>query len=264
MGRLREEIEDRIETRSLLMLAVVAWISIEAFDAAPEQLAATTIGSAIAGGAGLVADAFDLQDGVRTSGLGLASLFGGAALFAAEGAVVLPAALGLVGLWLAVDGAQSLRHAGIEEPAEAQPDGEAVYRRYLRRRIRELLSDRSRSRTELHEAMDADADDIDAALAELRERDLVSLRGGVYHRDTPETPGRLARGRNWLAGIARRLGRPVTVEFRDDDPYGEREETTPDTATSHGEWGSRSTEDTPDDGTESVADEERVRQRERE
>jgi hypothetical protein len=264
MGRLREEIEDRIEVRSLLTLAGFAWVSVEMFDTAPEQFVATLVGSGIAGGAGLVADAFDLQEGVRYGGLGLASLFGGVALFVARGAVALPAALGLVGGWLVLDGAQSVRHAGIEKQDDAQPDGMAVYRGYLRRRIRERLGDRPRSRTELHEAMDADPDDIDAALAELRERDLVSLRGGVYHRDAPESPGGVTRARNWLGGGVRRLARPVTVEFRSDDPYGEREEPTPDAATSKREWRNRSKTVPSDERTESSADRERERQRERE
>ncbi len=272
MGRLRKEIENRIDARSILMLAVVAWMSVEVFDAAPEQFAATLIGSAIAGGAGLVADAFDLREGVRYGGLGLASLFGGVTLFLAEGSTLIPAALGLVGVWLALDGVQSVRHGGIDERGDPQPDGEAVYRQYLQRRIRELLGDRSRSGTELYEAMDADTEDVDAALAELRDRGLVSLRGGVYHRSTPDSPGRLARGRNWIAGSLRRLAQPVTVEFHDGDPYGETEETRADTATSNGGWDGRSTdersgggaESVADDGDEPVADEGRVRQHERE
>lgn len=268
MGRLREEIENRIDARSILMLAAVAWMSIEVFDAAPAQFAATLIGSAIAGGAGLVADAFDLQEGVRYGGLGLASLFGGVALFVAQGSVLIPAALGLVGVWLALDAVQSVRHGGIDERDDPQPDGEAVYRQYLRRRIRELLGDRSRSGTELYEAMDADTEDVDAALAELRDRNLVSVRGGVYHRDAPESPGRLARGRNWIARSLRRLARPVTVELHDGDPYGETDETDADTATSNGGWNGRSTnewsgdgaESVVDDGKESGADEGRLRQ----
>lgn len=268
MGRLREEIEDRIEVRSLLVLAGFAWVSIEVFDAAPEQFAATLVGSAIATGAGLVADAFDLQEGVRYGGLGLAGLFAGVALFVANGAVALPAALGLIGLWLVLDGVQSVRHGGIGKPAETQPDGAAVYQAYLRRRIRGLLGDRPRPRTELHEAMDADPDDIDAALAELQERDLVSLRGGVYHRDAPESPGGIARARAWLIKSVRRVARPVTVELRDDDPYGKSEKREHDTATSNGEWGSRSkrvsSDERSDERTESVADRERMRQRERE
>jgi hypothetical protein len=251
MGRLREAIENRIEARSLIVLAGFAWVSIEVFDAAPAQFAATLIGSAIAGGAGLVADAFDLQEGVRYGGLGLASLFGGVALFLAEGSTLIPAVLGLVGAWLALDGVQSVRHGGIEAQEDPQPDGEAVYRGYLRRRIRKHLGDRSRSRTELYEAMDADTADIDAALAELRDRDLVSLRGGVYHRDTPESPGRLARGRNWVVASLRRLARPVTVELHDGDPYGETDGMEADTGTSSGEWGGRSTGDSSGDGTRS-------------
>jgi hypothetical protein len=264
MGRLREEIEDRIDGRSILMLAVVAWVSVEAFDAAPEQFGATMIGGAIAGGAGLVADAFDLQEGVRYGGLGLASLFSAVALFVAEGSTLIPAALGLIGVWLVLDGVQSLRYGGIGERDDPQPDGEAVYRQYLRRRIRELLGDRSRSRTELYEVMDADTEDIDATLAELRERDLVSLRGGVYHRDAPESPGGLARARNWLIRSCRRLAQPVTVAFRDDDPYGQTEKAGADTGTSSREWGGRSTEHASNDRTESVAEERPTKQRERE
>lgn len=264
MGRLRNEIENRIDGRSILMLAVVAWISVEAFDAAPEQLAATTIGSAIAGGAGLVADAFDLQDGVRYGGLGLASLFGAVALFVAEGSVLVPAGLGLAGVWLALDGVQSLRHGGIDEREDTQPDGEAVYQQYLRRRIRSLLGDRSRSRTELHETMDADPEDIDAALAQLRDRDLVSLRAGTYHRDTPDPTGRLTRVRNWLVGSARRLARPVTAEFRSDNPYGEAGKTRDVTPRSHGGRRDRPTGGSATDGTESAAEEERLKQREQE
>lgn len=263
MGELREELEDRIGARSFLAFSVLAWVSIEAFDTAPEQFAATLVGSGIAGGTGLVADAFDLRKGVRTGGLGLASLFGGAALFVARGAVALPAALGLVGGWLVLDGVQSVRHGGIEKPVETQPDGEAVYRAYLRRRIRELLGDRSRSRSELHEAMDADPADIDAALAELRERDLVSLQAGTYHRDAPESPGGLTRARNWLLRSVRRVAQPVTVAVRDDDPYGNGKQTDPDTATSKTEWSSRSNT-VSEERTESAADRERASQRERE
>jgi hypothetical protein len=279
MGRLREEVENRIEVRSLLVFAGFAWVSIEVFDTAPEQFAMTLVGSAIVGGAGLVADAFDLQEGVRYGGLGLAGLFASAALFVAEEAVALPAALGLVGLWLVLDGVQSVRHGGIGKPAETRPDGAAVYQAYLRRRIRGLLGDRPRPRTELHEAMDADPDDIDAALAGLRERDLVTLQAGAYHRETPASPGRLARAQKWLGRSVRRVARPVTVAVRDDDPYAKSE---PNTAASNGEWGSRSktvSSDgrsetvSPDERTKSVSSDERtesavdrgrVRQRERE
>jgi len=219
MRRVREELEDRIGAKTPVLLAVVAWVSVGVFGTAPEQFAATLIGGAITGVAGLVADAYDLRSGVRQAGLGLTALFGATALFVAKGSILLPAALGLIGAWLALDGAQSLRHGGIGERNDPQPDGETVYRVYLRRQVRERLGDRPRSGTELREAMDADAGDVDAALAELRERDLVSLRGGVYHHDTPDSPGRLARARNRVVGGLRRLGRPVAVEFRDDDPY---------------------------------------------
>jgi hypothetical protein len=220
-GRLREEITNRLDSGSLVALGVVVWLSIEVFDTGPARFAATLAGSAITGAAGLVADAYDLRDGVRQGGLGLASVFGALVLVAAGGSGALSVVLGLVGAWFVADGAQALRHAGIDAPDETTPDGETVYRQYLRRRTRELLGERSMTRGQLHQAMDADPDVVDAVLAELRLRDLVTLEAGVFRRTSPERPGRLTRVRNAIGRGIRRIARPLTVEFRNDDPYAE-------------------------------------------
>jgi len=105
---------------------------------------------------------------------------------------------------------------------------------------------------------------LDAALAELRERDLVSLRAGTYHRESPKSPGRLTRVRNWLVGTARRLARPVAAEFRSDNPYGEAKRTGVDTARSHRGSRDGSTEASSNDGTGSIAEKKHLKQRERE
>jgi hypothetical protein len=182
MERIREELEDRIEARSLFVLAVVAWISVEVFNTASEQFAA--------------------------------------ALFVAEGSTLLPAALGLIGAWLALDGVQSLRHAGLDASPERSPTGKEVYRQYLARRIRELLRERPRSRSELCEAMDAEDETVDSVLADLREQDLIAIEAGVYRATTPSDPGALERIRRPIEKSARRLARPVAVEFGA-DAYGE-------------------------------------------
>lgn len=212
MAALRDEVSQRIDAYSVATVAGLLYLSVVVFDAPLEQLGATAVGSGIAGSANVIADAYELQDGTRRLGLGLASLFGAIALFVAEGTVGLPAALGTVGVWLALDGAQSLRHAGVKAPSDQPPDGETVYRQYLARRIRKLLEQQPRSRTELVEAMDADESDVVATLESLRERDLIERQAGVYHRRSPARPDRLTRVRQSLEAGLRRFARPVAVE----------------------------------------------------
>jgi hypothetical protein len=221
MGGLVEAIRERVSLRAVLAVASLWVLSTVVFDAQATQFAATLAGSAISGVANLLADAYDLRRGVRTAGLGLATLFGAALLAGLGESVGVPAVLAVAGVWLALDGVQSLRHAGLDAPPERPPTGKEVYRQYLARRIRRLLREQPRSRSELREAMDAQDEAVDAVLADLRERDLVAIEAGVYRATAPSKPGRLARIRSTIAKSARRLARPVAVEFRSDAAYGD-------------------------------------------
>jgi len=242
MGRLAETLRERVGPRVLFGLAGLWFLSTVVFETPTTQFAATLAGSAIAGGANLLADAYDLRSGVRTVGLGLAALFGAGLLVSVAESTAVPAALAVAGSWLTMDGVQSIRHAGLDAPPEEPPDGEEVYRQYLARRIRRLLREEDRSRPELRAAFDAADATVDAVLSDLRERNLVAVQAGGYRATAPGRPGTRGGIANTLARSARRLARPVTVEFRPGVAYGDGDEADPGGSpdSSRGNHGERS------------------------
>jgi len=154
---------------------------------------------------------YDVRQSVRNAGFGVYALIGGAAMALSDPNVgALPVAFLLVGAWFVVDAVQTVRHDGATED---QPTGREVYHDYVGRRVREALDDGPRTRRELSEALDADDEAVDAALAKLESRGVVVREGSAIRLDDTDDGGIAAR----VAGLARRIARPVTLELGGDD-----------------------------------------------
>ncbi|MFB6179467.1 MAG: hypothetical protein ABEI77_07075 [Halorientalis sp.] len=223
MAPLRATLRERLGFRSVATLGIFLVVMMTVFDEPPVQVATSLLMSGITEGAGLVADSYDLGEGVRRLGFGLSMLFWAAVLIVVPGERTIAAGVCIVGVWLVADSIQSLRHGGIAAEANEPADGQVVYRQYLERRVLEALGDQSRSRVELLAAFEADAADVERALADLRDQGLIEQSGGVYHKPTTARNGPIGRAKNGLvafavrvAGLVRRVARPITIEFGDE------------------------------------------------
>jgi hypothetical protein len=213
-----EALRDRLTLRSAVSwLAVIVGFHVF-FDASLPQLATTAAVSGLAGVSEAAVEAYDLRESVGHAGVGAASAFSAAMLFAFDdGSIAVPAALLLGGGWVVFDAIQTVRHEGATVP-ETTRDGHEVYREYVGRRVHEALKERPRTRRELKADLDVDDESLDAAVDRLRDRDVIERSGSEF--DVAPTPERNAVGHAFdaVGGVARRIARPVTLEFADEGP----------------------------------------------
>ncbi|WP_436911089.1 MFS transporter [Halosimplex marinum] len=207
---LREALRDRLGFWPALQWIAVGAVLWHLLDPSPAQFVTTAVSMAVFGLSELVTDVYDVRQSVRNAGFGVYALVGGAAmlLLGDSGLVALPVAFLLVGAWFVADALQTVRHEGATED---EPTGREVYRDYVGRRVHEALDDGPLTRRELSEALDADDEAVDAALAKLRSRGVVVREGSAFRVADSDDDGVAAR----VAGLARRIARPLTLEFGD-------------------------------------------------
>ncbi|QLH81041.1 MFS transporter [Halosimplex pelagicum] len=208
---LREALRDRLGFWPALQWLVAGAVLYYLLDPSPAQFVTTTVSMAVFGLSELVTDVYDVRQSVRNAGFGLYALVGGSAMLVlGSESTWLPVGFVLVGAWFVVDAVQTVRHEGATED---EPTGREVYHDYVGRRVHEALEDGPRTRRELSEALDADDEAIDAALAKLRSRGAVVREGSAFRIDDADDGGVTAR----IAGLARRIARPLTLELGGDD-----------------------------------------------
>ncbi|MFB6150467.1 MAG: MFS transporter [Haloarculaceae archaeon] len=212
---LLETLRERLHLRTVLgWLGVLALVHF-GFGSSLPQVATTAAVSGVVGLNELLSDAYDLRDSVGHAGVGVAAVVSGVGLLAFdEGAAWLPLGFVLVGGWFVLDAVQTVRHEGATE-AQTTRDGREVYRDYVARRVHETVRERSLTPRELGDELDADDEDVEAAVERLRDRGAVE-RVGSELRPASDERGRLARVRERAATVARRIARPVTIEFGSD------------------------------------------------
>lgn len=204
---LREALREQVTLRAVAQWLVAGGILYFLLDPAPIQFITTTVSMGIFGLSELVTDVYDVRRSVRNGGFGVYALVGGAAMVLSDPNVVaLPIAFLLVGAWFVVDAVQTARHEGATED---QPTGREVYHDYVGRRVHEALEDGPRTRRELSEALDADDEAVDAALAKLQSHGTVVREGSAFRLDDTDDGGMSAR----VVGLARRIARPLTLEL---------------------------------------------------
>lgn len=207
---LRERLDRRTVGKALLLTLVLAWIT----EQNPGNVLLTFLLSVVlVSGPEVVADAYDLRGEIQSVATGLFVVASGVALavLGSSGrALAMGALFAVGGAWLLLDGVQTLRHEGVREPESTTPTGDEVYRQYLAERIRDRLRDRPHTRRELRETFEETPEAVDGALDLLRERGLVTQEGSAFVPVEQPDPGPVERA-------ARRLARPVTLEFRDDE-----------------------------------------------
>ena len=209
---LVDALRERLDFQTVLTgIALLAGLRL-LFDVSAAQLAVTAAMGALSGLAEVTTDAYDLRESVKHGWFGAVGLVGGGAmaLFAGESAWVGFVFLAL-GAWFVADAVQTVRHEGATVES---PDGRTVYQDYLARRVDELVAEQPRTRRELHEAMDADPGDIDAAVDRLEDRGVVTWAGSEL-RPVDDDPGAVGRLRDRLGALARRVARPVTLELHE-------------------------------------------------
>lgn len=217
LAPLRDALEERLTARSVGVAFVFAAGFHHFFGASPTQVAATMLVAAVVGLGDAAGDAYDVREAVAHGWNGALAFAGTGLLYALgeDPPLWFLALFGSVGAWFLADAVQTARHEGVVE-RERERDGREVYHEYVARRVHETLDERPRTRRELHDALDADAADVDAAVADLRERGVVVEKGSELRLDeTDESTGE--RIANRLAGLARRIARPVALEFRESD-----------------------------------------------
>jgi hypothetical protein len=208
---LREALREQVTLRAVAQWLVAGAVLYHLLDPAPAQFVTTTVSMGIFGLSELVTDVYDVRRSVRNAGFGAYALVGGAAMALSDPSVLaLPVAFLLVGAWFVVDAVQTVRHEGATED---EPTGREVYRDYVGRRVREALDDGPRTRRELSEALDADDEAVDAAIAKLRSRGVVVREGSAFRAVDPDDEGMTDR----VADLARRIARPFTLELGGDD-----------------------------------------------
>ncbi|ELZ29593.1 hypothetical protein C475_01551 [Halosimplex carlsbadense 2-9-1] len=207
---LRDALRERVTVWATLQWAVALAVLYHLLDPSPAQFLTTTVSMGVFGLSELATDVYDVRQLVRNAGFGVYALVGGAAmLLSGPNVVAFPVAFLLVGTWFVLDAVQTVRHEGATED---EPTGREVYHDYVGRRVREALDEGPRTRRELTEALDADDEAIDAAVETLESRGVVVREGSAIRAVDPDDDGIAAR----VAGLARRIARPLTLEFRDE------------------------------------------------
>ena len=208
---LREALREQVTLRAVAQWLVAGGILYFLLDPAPIQFITTTVSMGIFGLSELVTDVYDVRQSVRNAGLGVYALVSGAVLLLLgdPNVAALPVAFLLVGAWFVVDAVQTARHEGVTED---EPTGREVYHDYVGRRVHEALEDGPRTRRELSEALDADDEAIDSAVAKLQSRGAVVRESSAFRLDDTDDGGIADR----VAGLARRIARPLTLELGGD------------------------------------------------
>ncbi|WP_226023029.1 MFS transporter [Halomicrobium salinisoli] len=211
---LRSELEERLSLRSIAFWLVFLAGFRVVFDASVPQLAWLTTTAVVGGLAEIAVDAYGVRDDVRHLGFALTALVGGGALLVLDGGPAwVSAGLLVAGLWVCLDVVQTLRHEGVTVDDEPR-DGHEVYRDYVARCVRRALRKRPRTRRELVDDLAADAADVDAALDRLADEGAIERRGSELRVVESTEPTGLAAVADRLRSVARRLARPVALEFR--------------------------------------------------
>lgn len=223
---LSEVVRDRLTAWQLAQAAVALGLLWVVLDPSVAQFAVTVVSTLVLGATSVIREAYDLRESVTNVGFGVLALLsgGGMAAFDAAGGLGLPALFLLAGVWFLADGVQTLRHEGVTRD---RPDGHDVYQQYVRRRVAETLEERARTRRELVDALDADADRIGAAVETLRDRGVVTRVGSELRVDRRDG-GRLDSVRRTTTAAASRLARPLTLELGEGGGSGSRTTTTTD------------------------------------
>lgn len=212
---LVDALRERLELRPVLVwLALMAGLYF--LGTPPLQLATTTVMSGVIGLCSVIADSYDLRESVRHVGFGAAMVLGGGGLLVFdESSVLLPVTFLLLGGWCILDSVQTVRHEGVIDP-EVTRDGHDVYHDYVARRVHETLKERSQTRRELGESLDADDEAIDMAIERLLDRDVIKRTGSEFRVSLAEDRSSLDHAYAWVAGMVRRIARPITIEFERD------------------------------------------------
>lgn len=268
---LSDAVADRLTIRALTETALalgVLWVVLEP---SPLQFVTTLVSVGVVAATDVVGDAYDLRESVRHAGLGVYALLGGLGMVVLPGtalvessadatgpeALAVPVLFLLAGLWLVVDAVQTARHLGATRDT---PDGRAVYREHVRHRVREALAERPRTRRELLEALDADADHVTTAVQTLRDRGVVARSGSELRLATESRDeGRLDRLRDRLVAVGRRLARPITLErghptAESDDANLSTDRTAPSPGTDGTDPSSDGTDSSVDSASQSADD----------
>ena len=263
LAPLRDALEERLTARSVGVAFVFAAGFHHFFGASPTQVAATMLVAAVVGLGDAAGDAYDVREAVAHGWNGALAFAGTGALYALgeDPPLWFPLLFGSLGAWFLADAIQTARHEGVVERAR---DGRAVYRDYVARQVHETLDERPRTRRELHGALAADDETVDAAVADLRERGVVVEAGSELRLDeSEESLGERVASR--LGSLARRIARPVTLEFRgkSDEP-GSESVKIPDTDSETDAFAGADRDTANRDATASGTDDDRERELSRE
>lgn len=210
---LPETVRERLTLRAVGTWVVAVGVLWLLTDRAPIQFAASVAAMAAFGAVEVLSDAYDLRASVARVGVGAYATISGTAMLAVGGTTAwLPLVLLAFGGWFVLDAVQSIRYEGAT--VEDEPlDGRQVYHDYVGRQIHETLDERPRTRRELGDLLDAEADAIDAALGKLLARGVVVRAGSELRVRPPDDRSFPERARDRVVGIARRVARPATIGF---------------------------------------------------
>jgi len=205
LDRFRDRLPESVKTAAVS--AGVAALLGNPLTEVAAVAAAVTLGFVALTALGVERGALAPDPPLSTALGGAVSLVVGGLLFTG-GRSVLGAGFLAAGGWSLLDAVQSARH-GVPPADDAESTRKA--HEHTAERLHERIRERPRTRRELRAESTADPAAVDAALHTLRERSAVRKRGAEFH-DAPE-PGWHERGRKWLSGVARRIARPVALEF---------------------------------------------------
>jgi hypothetical protein len=210
---LQEAVRERLTLRAVVYFLVAIAILRVVVDASVPQLAVTAVLSLVTGAADVVRDVYDVRQSVTGAWAGVVAVVGSGVLIGlGEGPLWFSATFLVAGAWFLLDAVQTVRHEGLTED---EPTGREVYRNYVGRQIHETLDEHPHTRRELFDALDADDETVAAALDRLRERGVVVQEGSEFRLDASEDDGGALAGiRGTLAGLARRIARPVALELK--------------------------------------------------
>jgi len=209
---LRDAVAERVTLTQVGTALVLAVALHQLFGVSLPQVAIATVVTAVVGLGDVAREAYDVREAVAHGWNGALAFAGTGLLYALgeDPPLWFLAVFGSIGAWFLADAVQTARHEGV---IERERDGREVYRDYVARQVHETLDERPQTRRELHDALDADAETVDAAVADLREREVVAEVGSELRVDeSDESAAERVAGR--LAGLARRIARPITLEFR--------------------------------------------------
>jgi hypothetical protein len=212
---LWDALRERLTAKNAAGWAVVVAILWHFADGATGQFAITVSSMAVAALGAILTDVYDVDSSVTHLSFGAYVLVSATGLLLfGDGTVWLSLALLAAGGWVVFDVVQTFRHESAL--ADDPRDGREVYRDYVARRVHETLDERPRTRRELFDALDADDEDVEAAVDRLVDRGVVERTGSEYRVTDDESGGTFELGGAIRSALAR-IARPVTLELRDDE-----------------------------------------------